>query len=235
MKKRLSFMLLPIIIISMIQLAVHAYASGASDTQDPSKMTPDGFANNIEMVLLNEETKKTSIACFDVNQDGMIALGFDSSPKKTVYIYDQTGRFQYGYEFYCSGCFAITFEDENLVVYFSRGQYVAVFDQYARCLSVTKVTNSQMTSLLYVSEKVTDSAHYQLERDIGWHKRAYSRLVVIDSDGARHILFDVSFVHNTKVIVQSIVTVLFVGMVARRAIKHYLARRFLLNGKRSIV
>ncbi len=65
------------------------------------------FLSNVKLSLITEEPEKQVITCFDVNDDGLVAVGSKDLTKKIVLVYDSAGTFQYGYTFDCSGSFGL--------------------------------------------------------------------------------------------------------------------------------
>lgn len=163
------------------------------------------FIDTINIVSLNEEVSKDSIACFNVHPNGNFALGFENMDKKIIQVYSSEGFFEYGYSFIYDGGFAVIFEGENVSVYFAKSGYIAQFTPDAACISLeyvplTQENNKIMRGLLYATQINAEALIYKLERDIGFSLRSYSRLVVSDGLGNKKVLYDVSFLHNLKMI-----------------------------------
>ena len=82
------------------------------------------FISNINLLTIDEEPVKKTITCFDVNSDQLIAIGQNTSDRKTICIYSNEGVFQYGYTFNCSGDFGVEWDEENLNIYFVRSSVI---------------------------------------------------------------------------------------------------------------
>lgn len=154
---------------------------------------------NVKMTLLSTEVIGKPIACFDVSSNGLIAVGFDSDPK-TINVYDESGNFLYGYQFKCEGTYGISFEGDNLAVYFCRGELVQLYDsqgQGIRAYRVLRTQNNQEQehALIYPMEKWVNNTHYSLERDFGILMRSYSRLVS-RGQNIETIIYDVTPSYN---------------------------------------
>lgn len=181
----------------------------------PEEKKTELFATT-EMRLITSEGNKHSIACFDVNENGMIAIGFDTQSRAKVYLYDSSGTFLYGYDFKCEGIYGIQFIGNNLAIFFVRGDYIEIYDTAGNGLDAQRVLDVKenqtwRSQLIDPLEKKVGEKTYILERDLGLTMRSYSRLVQLDEEGNRIVLYDVSGEHNIRIIVTGI---LFVGFVA---------------------
>ena len=87
---------------------------------------------------MKSEPQKNPIECFSVNENGEIAIGCSDSEQKTVCIYADNGKFQYGYSFECSGSFGIEFENNNLNIYFVRSDVAIAVNQMGEVESIYK-------------------------------------------------------------------------------------------------
>ena len=172
----------------------------AAITVDLQEITGERRADileNLAVKLLEQEIIERSICCFDVNEEGLFAVGLDESrSRRRVQIYDAAGNYLYGYEFSCSGSFWVEFEGENLAIFFVRGQFVATFTPEGSCVSV-KAYSGSAGDTLYAAQKEYGNKTYRMERDVGFHY-AFSRLTVTDADGAKKILYDETVIHNIR-------------------------------------
>ena len=71
--------------------------------------------NNLE--LIHDDSNRTGIQCFDVSQNGSVALAFQSDSKGWIYVYDADDAFQYGFAFFADGDFGIEFYQEYLAIF----------------------------------------------------------------------------------------------------------------------
>ena len=194
--KRLACVMICLICVFAFVLAMPV----AAITVDPQDITGERRAEileNLDVKLLGQEIIERSICCFDVNEEGLIAVGLDESrSRRRVQVYDAAGYYLYGYEFSCSGSFWVEFEGDNLTIYFVRGQLLATFTPEGQCVSV-KTYRGSAGDALYVTQKVCGSKTYRMERDIGFHY-VFSRLTVTDADGAKITLYDETAIHNIR-------------------------------------
>ena len=150
-------------------------------------------------VIWTEDYSDWSIECFDVREDGMIALGFNRSPEmKYVAVLDADGAFQYGCTFKCAGAFLVDWIGDNLGICQVRGSVLGVFDETGACVSLRNVkTNTAfsryMNALRQPVRKVGDKT-YILRNDhiLSFLSTDYGQLVRIDAQGNEIVLHEAS-------------------------------------------
>ena len=103
----------------------------------------ESFVKNIKISSLAKETGKRPIKCFDVNENGMIAIGCADYIEKTVSIYTSNGDFQYGYKFESYGDFGVEFKGDFLMIYFVREDTAVEVDFNGTIRSVSKIKNTK--------------------------------------------------------------------------------------------
>ena len=111
-------------------------------TEDMELDEQQRFLSAIGLSVSEMSPKKDMIKCFDVNKDGMIALGAQNSNEATVSIYRQDGVFQYAYHFNCSGSYGIEWEGSNLIIYFVRADVAALFDRSGENIGMYKIPDT---------------------------------------------------------------------------------------------
>ena len=208
LQKRSTFQL-----ISVLVLAIAVNITGASainsgfQTNDLPSEEKDAFINNIDLQRIDEEPDKAAIACFDVNEDRMIAIGQDASERKTVCIYSDTGVFQYGYMFDCRGDFGLEWDEDTLHIYFVRSNVLVAVSPSGEISDVLEVphtieNNSYINGYMHTTEKRVKGTEYSAENDgiFNWLASSYSRITATDSTGAERIVYDASAAHTGKII-----------------------------------
>lgn len=195
-------------------------------TEEVPEDKQESFLSNIELELLDEIQGTPSIACFAVSNDGTVALGFNTGPKKTVYVYDLEGKFLYGYAFSCSGDFGILLDGGWLSVYFCRSDMLVTFDRSGQCVDFQRVpptssNNARIKEVLDPTRIECNGDVYTLERDLGIFMRSYSRCVRTTPDGSRTVIYDVSSDHNVGVILAIGGMLLFIALILIRVIKKH--------------
>lgn len=186
------------------------------------------FLRNISLTLLSSEPEKDKIDCFDVNAEGLIAVGTVDGEGAKVLVYDEGGAFQYGYSFRAKQYFDIAWEGADIAIYFARSNMVASFDRHGNNTALHSVDrNSQIeefwnTRFTAKKQCVLNGKTYELRTGLGilsFAATGYSRLVIIDATGQEHILYDVSARYRVIVLSCIIALLLFVTIVIRTIIR----------------
>lgn len=158
------------------------------------------FLKNVDLNLITEQPPSYSVLCFDVNEDGLIALGSKSLDKKIVSIFSIDGDFLYGYTFNCSGSYGIEWDENNLIIYFVRSDVAAMFDENGNCLElkmipITAENDSYWNYFVFSKKRIVGESKYRLKNDMGplnFFASSYSQLIKTDSDGSTTVIYDVS-------------------------------------------
>lgn len=172
------------------------------------------FLSNIDISLLDSDSDVRSkfIVCFDVNENGLIALGFADSTHKSICIYSSDLTFKYGYYFICDGSFGIEWDKDNLIIYFVRGDVAASFDERGICTEIkairnTSENNSYWNNTVFSIKRQVGDDRYIIKNDMGifsYFGSSYSQLIKIDKNESEIILYDV----NDAKIIRTIITFL---------------------------
>ncbi len=105
------------------------------------------FLRSVSLVVWQEDVTGRAVECFDVREDGKVALGF-SRPRGGKYaaVLDADGTFLYGYVFQCTGSFRLDWTDEGLGIIWIRSNALAVFDESGACLSAHEIDSDTASS-----------------------------------------------------------------------------------------
>ena len=87
-------------------------------TEPMSEDEIETFLKNVNISILENEPSKKAIDCFDVNENGEIAIGNSDFENKTVCVYTNDGDFIFGYSFECTGNFGIELDKDVINLYF---------------------------------------------------------------------------------------------------------------------
>ena len=184
------------------------------------------FVLNLGISLLTVEPAKRGVLCFDVNAEGMIAIGRKGSHSKEVCVYSSDGTFLYGYTFNCSQSFAVEWDDKCINIYFVRSDVIISLDPDGNILDIKKVqdttnNNTHRNDLLYSTSRIVDDTTYVIRNDMGvfnWIASSYSQIITIDATGSECIVYDASstlFFHTVAlfVVIFVFVSIAIVGVV----------------------
>lgn len=156
----------------------------------------DSLLEAIQLKKIALNNCKQKIACFDVNQNEDIAIGFDEMDEKIIAVFTSEGLYKYGYSFKTYGSFYVEWEDENLWIYFVRGDEGILLDKNANCIKCVELidsygSDSYWRKLAYGRREMNGNT-YLLKQKMEEH---YNKLVKINSDGKELVLYDVSLGH----------------------------------------
>ena len=204
MKIKKNYLFLLIALLSVLfanPIKVNALNTGF-DTNDRPAEKKESSISNINLSLITEEPAKKGIVCFDVNDNHLIAVGQrTASIKKTVCVYSTDGVFQYGYTFESYGAFGLEWDNENLNIYFVRGDIIVSVTPSGEVVDVleiqdTKSNNEYSSELLYSTKRTIGNTEYSIESDFGafldFFAPLYSQIVITNENGERSFIYDVN-------------------------------------------
>ncbi len=188
---------------------------------------------NVDISMLTHEPSKDAIECFDINEDGLVAIGCGSSETKTVCIYTIDGDFQYGYRFRCSGTFGVEFDKNILNIYLVRSDVAIAVNSVGEVESILKIqntsaNNSYWNNSVFLTRRKLRDAEYVLKNDMGifnWFASSYSQLIAINEYGEETIIYDVNSTQFSNMAVVVVGTVVFVCFVVVVVIGHFIKLR----------
>lgn len=226
----LSLLLLIVFFTNAIE--VNAMDTGFS-TEEISEEKKTAFVSNINVSLLREEPEKSGILCFDVNEQGMIAVGNKDSQSKKICIYTSQGEFLYGYTFNCTQSFCVEWDEQHVNIYFIRSDVIISLDSKGNILDVKAVkasidNNSYSNSLLYSTKRTVGNTTYLIRNDMGilnWIAFSFSQIVAVDAAGTESVIYDVNSVQLAKMIVAVCFICVFVFVAVAVIVRQFIKLR----------
>lgn len=223
MRRAVSCLLICMILACGVCLIPVNAASLGIVTESLSEEEKAAFADKLSLEQILNDENKSGIQCFDVNEDGTVAIATGSGNHCAVYVYDSQGTFQYGYRFSCDGDYGVVFCENVLSLFFLRGDTFAFFDASGRCIDAQKVTNPEQNHVYFkeiLNRTVKEVAGriYALERDLNLGD-SYSRLVVSDEQGETTLIYDAGSDHIVAQIIGVVLVILFFTVVITGLIK----------------
>ena len=187
------------------------------------------FKSNINLTSLHLYVKTNPIVCFDVNNDGLIALGFDDDSHKTICVYNPDGEFIYGYSFECSGSFGVEWDDGNILIYFVRSDVAALFNSSATCLELKMISNTTENNTywnhtVFEKKRIVGKNEYEIKNDFGILNiviPSYSQLIKTDENGIKTMLYNVNDSYGARVLVILVGIILFIITAVLVMIKEF--------------
>ena len=182
----LALLLMPSVLFLLFSTCVlTAFAS------EPQNMLAEQIAKELDVEVFFQKEEDPLIKCFDVNDSGYYAIG---SNNNTIQVFDSHGIFQYGYRFQNDGTYGIVLKENSIVIYLGRSNIAVEIDLTGECVSAETVYFSKdiVDNVMNRTSKQFETVSYYLERDIGAFHGDYSRLVKIDENEMRIVLYDVT-------------------------------------------
>lgn len=232
MKYRKFFLIMTLAVILFFNdtQMVRASANGFS-TKELSDEEQRKILNNIHISILDKIPRKAAIKCFDVNENGLIAIGSSDSEKKTICIYSAEGIFLYGYQFSTPGSFGLAWENDSIIIYFVRSALAVTVNASGEVENILRIEETPENSayrrdVVFSTTRVVGDYEYIIKNDGGildFFAATYSKLVVINGAGEENIIYDVSSELSIKRTIILIAVVLYIGVavivLARQIIK----------------
>lgn len=219
LKRAYLFMLFVVMFVAFANVSeVKAMNSGFS-TETLSEEEELWYDKNVRISKITSEPTQKTINCFDVNENGLIAICHDGTDDNMICVYTSEGRFLYGYQFQCDGTFGVEWNNEWINIYFVRSDDIITVDTDGNILAINKVedttdNNTYRNYLLHTSSRTVGDTTYVIRNDMGifnWIATSYSQIVTIDANGAEYIIYDVSSEQRVRMII-SFIVVAFLGI-----------------------
>ena len=197
----------------------------AMDTELTTEELPEDRINTIlesvNIRTLSSEPSKSAIDCFDVNENGLIAVGCSIANNKTVCIYTSDGVYQCGFVFTTLGDFYVELIENVLNIYLVRGDTAISINFSGEIESVREIQNTsannfyQMYILGSTSRKIGD-AEYIIRNDMGIFNifaSSYSQLTVKSNNGDERIIYDVNSTQLVFMIISVLGIAIFISVI----------------------
>lgn len=223
----MTFVLLTLIFVYVVN--INAMNTGFS-TKELSYDQENLFVSNIDLSLVDSEPPKSGVLCFDVNEQGLVAIGQVSSQRKEVCIYTSQGEFLYGYSFECSQNFGIEWDGQLINIYFIRSDVIVSVDAKGNIFDAKSIgntiDNNKYANSLHSTKRTVGDSIYAVRNNMGilnLFTGSYSQVVLINSSGEETVLYDINSMQLAKAIVimaiTSVVITAAVLIIIRQFIK----------------
>lgn len=193
MRKRNALCAVALMLCVLILLSIPCHAINTGFVlQDVPEEKKENYIISLNLKPVDAPMKNASFYCFDVNEKGQYALGFNTMfSGKVVNVYDADGTFLYGFSFNTPGSFYIEWDGDNIIVYLVRDDLAFAIDSNITCVEVADIPNNQENQKYWRGEiasaqrKVNDVT-YQAKPGLlafRW------KLVALAPDGTETVLF----------------------------------------------
>lgn len=223
-----------LLLILLINGGIVALAMNTGfSTEALSEKDKDTFLTNVNISVLRYEPSKKTIECFDVNENGLIAIGCDSSDNKTIGVYSSDGVFQYGYKFKYNGSFGVEWDGDSIIVYFVRSDVAAAVNPEGKVENILGIqntieNNSYWNHFVFSTKRKVGDIEYVLRNDMGVFNvfaSSYSQLVVTNSNGEESVIYDVNATHLLNIIVVFVGILLLGCLVAFGVVREFMKQK----------
>lgn len=222
MKRRRVIFILPIISLIVLSLNICSFAMNTGfSTSEPDEKKQQYFLSGNAISLTYEEPKKYIISCFDVSESGLVAVGSATCDSKYIYVYDATGKFQYGYAFNIPGSYGLQWDGSDLIIYFVRGDIAALVDSAGnikelKVIDDTEANNSYWNKYVFAKERTQNGNTYTMKSNMGLLNivaTGYSQIIITAPDGQETMIYDVSKAQKSGTVLEITFAMLVVGAV----------------------
>jgi len=162
--------------------------------------------SNLNVKLLDAFEGIGEIYCFDVNDSGWIAVGYDSYPRR-VFVLNKEGVLQYGFSFFSTGAFDVSLGEDAILVHLIRSNLCVEIASDLTVLQVIEVSNTLENNEYWRAATVRTNRQrggyiYTLHSD--------NKIVCTDLSGNETVVFADESVSGVNVIPIVLVTALVV-------------------------
>ncbi len=197
--KRIAVVILILFLLTAGSITVFAEDTGFSTSPLSEEKVAD-IVENVSMTMFTEEPPKRNIHCFDVAEDGTVAIGYSNLTSKTICVYSSDGEFKYGYSFRNAGNFGIDIIGELLYVCSVRGGVAIAINFDGEIVGGVEIHETRENSRywqnhIFEDKRTVGENEYILKRNnevIYFESVGYSQLVKITPDGEEIVI------HNAK-------------------------------------
>lgn len=222
MKRRRVISILSIISLIVLSLNICSFAMNTGfSTSEPDEKKQQYFLSGNAISLTYEEPKKYIISCFDVSESGLVAVGSATYGNQYIYVYDATGKFQYGYAFNNPGSYGLQWDGSDLIIYFVRSDIAALVDSAGnikelKVIDDTEANNSYWNKYVFAKERTQNGNTYTMKSNMGLLNivaTGYSQIIITAPDGQETMIYDVSKAQKSGTVLEITFAMLFVGAV----------------------
>lgn len=180
------------------------------------------FLETIDLEIIQTEPHPRTICCFDVNSDGLLAVGYQNGNE--IAVFSPEGVYLYGFRFQSSGDYSLVWNGDNISILFVRSDVIASFRSDGECVDIRKLTNNAegscfMKEMLYRTERTVGNITYKMESDIPI--AGYARIVAYEDGESPRTMYDASRSHNlSSMIGLSLFCVFFGSVITYLVCKH---------------
>ena len=136
--KLLSRLVLTTVLLLLLPVLCHASNGGFSfETKDTIEHL--AIASKLNIQPVEDTAVRKGFCCFDVNEKGKFALGFDHAEYDILLVYDNDGEYLYGFSFHIDGAWGVGWEGNNIILFCVRSDLAITIDERGTCIEVAEI------------------------------------------------------------------------------------------------
>lgn len=197
MKMKKFFIVLFLIPLFLLSGCISAFAMDSwFETEPIDETEAQEIFSRMNVKVIEEPDSVKGFTCFDVNENGDFVLGYWTDEKNYILVFNEPANFLYGFSLHSNGSLGVQWDNENIIYYSVRGDFVASIDKAGnltemRNISNTTENNTSYNRLIFGNKRQVGNVTYKAEKSILFSSM-YSKLIKIEKDGTETVLFDVS-------------------------------------------
>lgn len=222
MKKIFSIFLTIIIILFAVQVCSASALNSGFSTEKMSSDEQKNIISNLRIERTDKEPKNIALLCFDVSNNGYVAIGSESLPKKNISVYDEKGSFIYGYNFKSDGSFGVGWKNDFLVIYLVRENAAITINNNGDVLLCEEIkdtaeNSSYWNNEIFSAERTRNNTRYTMKNKsklLNIFATSYSVLERTDESGVSTV-YDNSSNYEIKLIAEclGIIVIIIIAIV----------------------
>ena len=211
--------------ICLSMTSLYEFKSNFSVSQI-SKEEKETIIANTDLTVITTPANST-IECFDVNEDGLIALGHTGITKGDISVYSSDGTFKYGFEFQCYGEFGVEWDKDILNIYFVRGSVLVSVNSSGEIVNVADVedtaeNNSYYRNSIKATKRNVNGIEYEIKNVF---MSSYSQLVVKEPSGQEIVLYNANDSQLAQIVIVSIIAIVFTALGIIVVVSQFVKRK----------
>ena len=114
------------------------------ETTGVDALTYINQVKSVNLEILKKEVDTGRIYCYDVSSNGKIAIGFNDVKGQVIKVYDNNGRYIYGYSFDLTyEVYLLFWQNEVLTIYYNRSNTFHYLDPNSGIVDVRKYVGNR--------------------------------------------------------------------------------------------
>lgn len=198
-------------VLSFLYQNAYAYSAGEFYGDDIPEDEAARLIAYYDLKLEHDDNRLKSIECFDVREDGVIAVGsMQMLSRAHISVYDEDFNFIYGYSFKSEGSYGIMWDGNEIAIYFVRGSVIIRVNENGEITAMNNTADQSLEqgkidSAFCAAKREKNGKVYQLGTAKGpfgipLPATTYSTLCVSEG-GESHLLIDESRVQVSRIII----------------------------------